>query len=44
MVCELVHRVAGVEEPDLLTREHVQDVYDELERLIAENGRRAAAV
>ena len=33
-VCELVHRVAGVDEPDLLTREQVQDVYDELDRLI----------
>ena len=30
----LVHRIAGVNEPDLLTREQVQDVYDELERLI----------
>ena len=43
-VCELVHRVAGVDEPDLLTREQVQDVYDELDRLIAENEQRAAAV
>lgn len=43
-VCQLVHRVAGVDEPDLLTREQVQDVYDELERLIAENEQRAAAV
>ena len=42
-VCELVHRVAGVDEPDLLTREQVQDVYDELDRLIAENEQRAAA-
>jgi len=41
-VCELVHRVAGVDEPDLLTREQVQDVYDELDRVIAENDRRAA--
>jgi hypothetical protein len=43
-VCQLVHRVAGVDEPDLLTREKVQDVYDELERLIDENEQRAAAV
>lgn len=43
-VCQLVHRVAGVDEPDLLTREQVQDVYDELERLIADNEQRAAAV
>ena len=43
-VCELVQRVAGVDEPDLLTRESVQDVYDELERLIAENDLRAAAI
>jgi DNA polymerase-3 subunit epsilon len=44
MVCQLVHRVAGTDEPDLLTREQVQDVYDELERLIADNEHRAAAV
>jgi DNA polymerase III epsilon subunit-like protein len=37
-------RVAGVDEPDLLTREQVQDVYDELDRLITENEQRAAAV
>jgi DNA polymerase III epsilon subunit-like protein len=43
-VCQLVHRVAGVDEPDLLTREQVQDVYDELERLIADNEQSAAAV
>jgi hypothetical protein len=43
-VCRLVHRVAGVDEPDLLTREQVQDVYDELDRLIADNEHRAAAV
>jgi hypothetical protein len=43
-VCQLVHRVAGVDEPDLLTREQVQDVYDELDRLIADNEHRAAAV
>ncbi len=43
-VCELVHRVAAVDEPDQLNREQVQAVYDELERLIAENDQRAAAV
>ena len=41
-VCELVLHVAGIEEPDRLTREQVQDVYDELERLITENDLRAA--
>jgi DNA polymerase III epsilon subunit family exonuclease len=41
-VCELVHRVAGIKEPALLTREQVQDVYDELERLIDENDQQAA--
>jgi DNA polymerase III epsilon subunit family exonuclease len=41
-VCELILRVAGIDEPDLLTREQMQDVYDELERLITENERRAA--
>jgi DNA polymerase III epsilon subunit-like protein len=41
-VCELVLRMAGVDEPDLLTREQVQNVYDELDRLIAENERQAA--
>lgn len=41
-VCELVHRVAGAQEPDLLTREQVQDVYDELDRLIADNSQRPA--
>jgi hypothetical protein len=39
-----VHRAGGVDEPNLLTREQVQDVYDELERLIADNEQRAAAV
>ena len=43
-VCQLVDRVAGVDEPDLLTREQVQDVYDELDGLIADNEQRAAAV
>jgi DNA polymerase III epsilon subunit-like protein len=43
-VCRLVHRVAGVDEPDLLTREQVQDVYDQLEQLIDDNKQRAAAV
>ena len=42
-VCELIHRVAAVAEPDLLNREQVQDVYEELERLIAENEQRATA-
>jgi len=42
-VCELVLRVTGVDDPDLLTREQVQDVYDELDRLIAENERQAPA-
>jgi DNA polymerase III epsilon subunit-like protein len=32
-VCELVRRVAGVDEPELLTREQVQTVYDQLEEL-----------
>ena len=41
-VCELVLHVAGIDEPDCLTREQVQDVYDELERLITENDLRAA--
>ena len=41
-VCELIHRIAGVDDPDRLSREQVQDVYDELERLIAENEQRAA--
>jgi DNA polymerase III epsilon subunit-like protein len=35
-VRELVERVAAVHAPDLLTREQVQDVYDELERLRSE--------
>jgi DNA polymerase III epsilon subunit family exonuclease len=41
-VCALLHSIAGVDEPDDLDRERVQDVYDELERLIAENERQAA--
>ena len=41
-VCELILRVAGIAEPDHLTREQVQDVYDELERLITDNEERAA--
>ena len=41
-VCELILHVAGIDEPDCLTREQVQDVYDELERLITENDLRAA--
>ena len=41
-VCDLVLRVASVVEPDQLNREQVQDIFDELERLTAENDRRAA--
>ena len=41
-VCELILRVADIDEPDRLTREQVQDVYDELERLITESELRAA--
>ena len=41
-VCELILHVAGFDEPDRLTREQVQDVFDELERLITENEQRAA--
>lgn len=41
-VCELILHVAGFDEPDRLTREQVQDVFDELERLIIENEQRAA--
>ena len=41
-VRELIHRIAGIDEPDGLTREQVQDVYDELERLITDNEERAA--
>lgn len=39
-VSELVERIAGVSEPDLLTREQVQDVYDELERLMEQRSQR----
>ena len=42
-VCEVVRRVAGVEEPDLLTRDEIQDVYDELERLSERRARQVAA-
>lgn len=35
-VSELVDRIAGVSEPDLLTREQVQDVYEELEQLMGQ--------
>ena len=41
-VCELILRVAGIEEPDRLTSEQVQDVYDELDRLITESDQQAA--
>ena len=43
-VCQLVHRVAGVDEPDPLTREQAQDVYDELEWLIDDNEQRPTAL
>jgi len=39
-VRELVDRIAGVSEPDLLTREQVQDVYEELERLTEQRNHR----
>jgi DNA polymerase III epsilon subunit family exonuclease len=42
-VYELVNRVAGVNEPNVLSRAQVQDVYDELGRLIDENDQPAAA-
>jgi DNA polymerase III epsilon subunit-like protein len=42
-VCELVRRVAGVDEPELLTREQVQTVYDRLEELIEANEQAAVA-
>ena len=41
-VCELIQRIARIDDPDRLTREQVQDVYDELERLITENEQQAA--
>ena len=41
-VCELIQPIAGIDDPDRLTRERVQDVYDELERMITENEQRAA--
>ena len=43
-VCALVHRIAGVSEPDLLSREQVQKVYDELERLIEHRNNNALEV
>ena len=43
-VRELVHQVVGVTNPDLLTREQVQDVYDELERLIEQRDHDLTAV
>lgn len=42
-VCELIDRIAGVAEPDLLNREQLQLVYDELDRLIASRLQHAAA-
>ena len=41
-VCALVLHIAGIDEPDRLTREQVQDVYDELQRLITESDQQAA--
>jgi DNA polymerase III epsilon subunit family exonuclease len=40
-ICELVHHITGVDEPDRLNREQVQNVYDELERLIEHRKRQA---
>lgn len=42
-VVALVERVAGTSDVDALSREQVQDVYDELERLIASRPARAAS-
>lgn len=42
-VVGLVERVVGTSDVDSLTREQVQDVYDELERLIARHPARAAS-
>ena len=42
-VLALVRRVSGVEDVDALTREQVQDVYDELDSLVAEAGAAQAA-
>jgi len=42
-VCELVRRIAGVDKPELLTREQVQTVYDRLEELIEANEPAAVA-
>lgn len=41
-VVALVQRIAGIDDPNLLTREQVQDVYDELDRLSDERAREAA--
>jgi hypothetical protein len=41
-VGDLIQRIAGIDDPDRLNREQVQDVYDELERLITDNEQRAA--
>ena len=40
---DLVQRMAGINDPDLLTRAQVQDVFDELERLI-EHRKRLAVI
>ena len=42
-VVALVERVAGSDDVDSLTREQVQDVYDELERLIEQHAATARA-
>jgi DNA polymerase III epsilon subunit family exonuclease len=41
-VCELVQRIAGINEPDMLNREQVQDVFDELEGMLERRDRDAA--
>ena len=43
VVLALVRRVSGAEDVDALTREQVQDVYDELDSLVAEAGAAQAA-
>jgi len=43
VVLALVRRVSGAEDVDALTREQVQDVYDELDSLVAETGAAQAA-
>jgi hypothetical protein len=43
VVLALVRRVSGAEDVDALTREQVQDVYDELDSLVAETEAAQAA-